>query len=449
MIGVGIAGAGWFAGQHARAIAAVPGVEIRAAVAGKTESTAAFVAEHGGTACGDWRAMLDDKAVDAILVATPHHLHTEIVLAAAQAGKHVLVEKPMAPTLAECEAMIAAATAAGTQLMVGQIMRYSLPCIAAHDFLATGALGRPLVGRSSMVKFWMEHNRRAWHLTPETGGGMMLTAGIHALDRLVWLMGAPVAAVAAMAGHLFHDQAAPDVDLVLLRFAKGALGEVTSVGNRDRTTWNTTELSCEGGTLELGFDHGVRVLRGGKSELLPNSAEPDWMHRALEREWREFEGAITRDSPLTAPGSVGAHLIACIDAACTAARERHEVRGSVTQGLRPWRGPGAAPLAFLAYCAGDAAPTRRSSPVDHQLGAGHVVAGVAGEEQHAVGNLLRLRGDAQRHGGCQSVRVEWRAEAAALPVAALSQMGVTMMPGWTELTRICSPASSSAMDLAR
>ncbi len=325
MIGVGIAGAGWFAGQHARAIAAVPGVEIRAVSARGAESTASFAAEHGGRACGDWRELLDDKGVDAILVATPHHLHTEIVLAAAQAGKHVLVEKPMAPSLDECQAMIRAAEAAGTKLMVGQIMRYCLPCIAAHDFLASGALGRPLVGRSSMVKFWMEHNRRDWHLTPETGGGMMLTAGIHALDRLVWLMGAPVTAVAAMEGHLFHDQPAPDVDLVLLRFAGGGLGEVTSVGNRDRTTWNTTELSCEGGTLELGFDHGVRILRGGTAETLPNASEPDWMLRALEREWHELASAITHNTPLTAPGPVGAHLIACIDAARTAARDRREV----------------------------------------------------------------------------------------------------------------------------
>jgi predicted dehydrogenase len=236
-----------------------------------------------------------------------------------------MVEKPMAPTIGECRAMMQAAAEAGTQLMVGQLMRYVLPCMAAHEYLATGALGRPLFGRSSMVKFWMEVNRRDWHLTPETGGGMLLTAGIHALDRLVWLMNAQVEAVAAMSGHLFHDQPAPDVDLLLLRFAGGAFGEICSVGNRDRTTWNSTELSCEGGTLLLDFDAGVRVVRGGKSEPLPDAAEPDWMLRGLEREWRDLLAAIRDGKRLVAGGPEGSHLIACIEAAQMAARERREV----------------------------------------------------------------------------------------------------------------------------
>lgn len=325
MIGVGIAGAGYFGALHARAIAAVPGVELRAVAAGSPASTAAFAAEHGGRPCADWRDLVADPAVQAVLVATPHHLHTEVAVAAANAGKHVLVEKPMAPTHAECEAIVRAAAAAGTRLLVGQIMRYGLPCIAAQRLLASGALGRPLYGRSSMVKFWMEHNRRDWHLTPETGGGMLLTAGIHALDRLVWLMGAPVASVAAMSGHLFHDQPAADTDLLLLRFAGGALGEVCSVGNRDRTTWNSTEISCEAGTLLLDFDQGVRILRDGKSETLPGSIEPDWMLRALEREWQDLASAIVHGSALTAGGPEGMHLIACIQAAQQAGRERREV----------------------------------------------------------------------------------------------------------------------------
>ena len=325
MIGIGIAGAGYFAALHARAIAAVPDMELVAVSARSEASTAAFAAEHGGTPCADWRTMLDDPRVDAILVAMPHHLHAEVTIAAAQAGKHVMVEKPMAPTLAECQAMMDAASAAGTQLMVGQLMRYVRPCMAAHAYLATGALGRPLFGRSSMVKFWMESNRRDWHLTQETGGGMLLTAGIHALDRLVWLMGAPVEAVSAMSGHLFHDQPAPDVDLLLLRFAGGALGEVSSVGNRDRTTWNSTELSCEGGTLLLDFDAGVRILRGGAAEALPDAIEPDWMLRGLEREWQDMAAAIRTGARLVAGGEEGAHLIACIEAAQVSARDRREV----------------------------------------------------------------------------------------------------------------------------
>jgi predicted dehydrogenase len=176
-----------------------------------------------------------------------------------------------------------------------------------------------------MVKFWMEHNRRDWHLSAATGGGMLFTAGIHALDRLIWLMDAPVEAVAAMSSALFHDHPVADVDLLLLRFAGGGLGEVTSAGNLDRTTWNSTELSCEGGTLLLDFDRGVRLVRGGREEMLPGSTEPDWMLRGVEREWRDMVRAIQGLGAPRVGGAEGAHIIACIAAAQEAARTRREV----------------------------------------------------------------------------------------------------------------------------
>ena len=255
----------------------------------------------------------------------PHHLHAEVAIAAAGAGKHVLVEKPMAPSLAECRAMAHAAERAGTLLLPGQLMRFVLPCLAARDFLATGALGRPMHGRSAMTKRWMEDFRRPWHLRPECGGGMLMTVGIHALDRLVWLMNAEVSAVAAMSGHLFHDQAVPDTDLMLLRFATGELGQVGSVGYRDRTMVDVTELACEGGSLLLDFHHGIRIVREGKTETLPDSSDPDWMLRGIEREGTALEAALRDGTALPVTPPDAAHLIACIEAAGVAASTRREV----------------------------------------------------------------------------------------------------------------------------
>src|SRR5262249_51649233 len=139
------------------------------------------------------------------------------------------------------------------------------------------------------------------------------------------LMGADVESVAAMSGALFHDHPVADVDLLLLRFAGGGLGEVTSGGNLDRTTWNSTELSCEGGTLLLDFDRGVRLVRGGKEEAVPAPIEPDWMLRGVEREWRDMVRAVEGKSPPRVGGAEGAHLIACIEAAQEAAQTRREV----------------------------------------------------------------------------------------------------------------------------
>ena len=101
MLGVGILGAGFFGAFHARAIATVPDVRVVAACAEELALAEAFATEHGGKPFGDWRAMLDDGSVDAVAITAPHHLHCELAVAALEAGKHVLLEKPMALSVAE------------------------------------------------------------------------------------------------------------------------------------------------------------------------------------------------------------------------------------------------------------------------------------------------------------------------------------------------------------
>ena len=325
MIGVGIAGAGYFAAQHVRALAACPDLRLVAVASATPASAAAFAATYGGRPCDDWRRLLEDAAVDVILVATPHHMHAPVAIGAAEAGKHVFVEKPMATTFADCVAMTHAAEMAGVHLLVGHVMRFVRPCLAARDALAAGTIGQPLFGRSAMMKRWMEANRSEWHLSRETGGGMLLTAGIHALDRLTWLMHSPVESVAAMSAHLFHDQTVPDVDALLLRFTGGALGLLASVGYREATMIDNTEIACEEGVLRLDLNDGVRLGQKGKWRLIPGSSEPDWLLRGLEREWLAMRAAIRDGSPVPVGGAEAACLVGCIEAAQQAAALRREI----------------------------------------------------------------------------------------------------------------------------
>ena len=318
MIGVGIAGAGYFAAQHMRALKGLADFRPIAASASSPESTARFATTHGLHACADWRELLDDPAIDVILIATPHHLHAPMAIAAAQAGKHVLVEKPMAPSFDDCVAMARAAEAGGVQLLIAHVMRFIAPCLAAREAIAAGRIGRPLVGRSAMMKRWMEANRQPWHLARETGGGMLLTAGIHALDRLVWLMDAEVERVAAMSAASFHDQPVPDVDLLLLRFAGGGLATLTSAGYRDTTGVNDTEIVGENGILRLDLTRGVEIGQGGQWTSLPGAMEPDWLRHGLAREWQAMRAAIRHGVPPPVGAAEAAALIACITAAETA-----------------------------------------------------------------------------------------------------------------------------------
>lgn len=176
-----------------------------------------------------------------------------------------------------------------------------------------------------MIKLWMESNRRQWHLERKTGGGMLMTAGIHALDRLMWLMGEPVVGVTAMLGASFHAQEADDTALLGLRFANGGIGQVQSVGYRNGAVSFAMELVCERGTIEIDFERGVTIGQDGRRVLVPNSTEPDWMHHAVAREWRAMADAITGGAPPPVSADYARSVVAVIESAYHADRLRREI----------------------------------------------------------------------------------------------------------------------------
>ena len=325
MIGVGILGAGFFGAYHARAIAQARGAHLVAVCAEEQVIADAFAREHGGKPYGDWRAMLDDAAVEAVAITAPHHLHCTLAVAALEAGKHVFLEKPMALSVSQCSRIVDAAARSGAKLMVGQIMHFVTPCMVARDILASGELGRPVTGSSSLLKTWMESNRRDWHLDSATGGGMLMTAGIHALDQLIWLMGGRVSSVSAAVATSFHEQSADDNAMLLLRFDDGRFAQVASVGFRDGGMTYGMDLICERGTLRIDVARGVSIGRDGQWSDVPNSSEPDWMQKAIDREWQAFADAIAGNGEAAVSGAYGRHIVACIEAAMQSSRQRREV----------------------------------------------------------------------------------------------------------------------------
>jgi len=325
MIGIGIIGAGHFGAVHARAMAEVDGVQLVASCREDRAAAEQFAQEHGGSAYSDWRQLLADPKVDAVVIATPHHLHEEIAIGAAEAGKHILLEKPMAPTTRACDAINAAVAKAGVKLMVGHVMHFALPCLRAKAILDSGVIGKPVLGSSWMIKLWMESNRRDWHKNTASGGGMLMTAGIHALDRLVWLMGQDAVGVNALAGTFFHEQQADDSALIGLRFANGGIGQVQSVGYRNGAVGFAMDLVCENGTLRIDFDHGVSIGRDAVWTPVPDSIEPDWMHHAVAREWQAMRDAITGAAPVAVSGAYARQIVGIIEAVHQANAEKREI----------------------------------------------------------------------------------------------------------------------------
>jgi predicted dehydrogenase len=154
---------------------------------------------------------------------------------------------------------------------------------------------------------------------------MPFTAGIHALDRLLAYAGRRATHVSAVVTNAFHDQQADDSALLLLRFDDEAAGQVASIGYREGTMISADELVCESGVLSVDFFKGVTLGRDLHWESVDGSFEEDVAGRALARQWRAFAAAVVDGKRPPVTGDDGLHVVACIEAAFAAQRDRREV----------------------------------------------------------------------------------------------------------------------------
>jgi UDP-N-acetyl-2-amino-2-deoxyglucuronate dehydrogenase len=178
----------------------------------------------------DYQALLRDPEIQLVSVCTPPGTHAEITCAFLRAGKHVLVEKPMAASLAECDEMVRAAEEAQKVLSVVAQNRFRTPMMRLKQVLAAGVAGKVLHAQVDS-HWWRGHSyydlwwRGTW---ASEGGGCTLNHAVHHIDALQWMMGMPTQVQAVMA-NLAHDNAeVEDISLALLRFGDGALAQITS-----------------------------------------------------------------------------------------------------------------------------------------------------------------------------------------------------------------------------
>jgi predicted dehydrogenase len=185
-----------------------------------------FVSQYGGDAYTDYRRILDRQDIDIVTICTPSGMHAEMGIAAAQAGKHVLVEKPIALTLEDADALIAACERAGVALGVVLQNRFNPPMRELRRLIDQGELGRIYLG-SATVRWYrpQSYYEDGWHGTIAMDGGALMNQSIHHIDALQWLMG-DVLSVFSYADTLAHRMEAEDVGVSVLRFRNGALGTV-------------------------------------------------------------------------------------------------------------------------------------------------------------------------------------------------------------------------------
>jgi UDP-N-acetyl-2-amino-2-deoxyglucuronate dehydrogenase len=226
-IGFGIIGCGMIAGFHARAIRDLSGARL-VAVLDRVPAKADRLAETAGCrACYELDDLLGDSQIDVVVVGTPSGTHMEPAVAAARAGKHVIVEKPLEITLRRCDKIIRACSQASVVLSTVFQSRFHPASIEMKRAVDQRRFGRLTLG-DAVVKWYRTqdyYDSGQWRGTWEfDGGGALMNQAIHSVDLLCWLMG-PVAEVRAQTALLAHQRiAVEDVAVATLLFENGALG---------------------------------------------------------------------------------------------------------------------------------------------------------------------------------------------------------------------------------
>jgi predicted dehydrogenase len=274
---VALFGCGWIQDFHARGVLA-HGDELVAVANHREESAREFAERHGiPRVTTDWESLAADPEVDAAIVATPNALHAPQTIALLDAGKHVLVEKPMAPTVAECDAMIAAADRGGARLMVAHCWRFRDEVIAVRDRIAAGDLGEIVKTRGYGVHAgW---GPSGWFTDPAiAGGGALPDMGVHAIDTARFLLGDPgVERVCAAIGTRYGDYRVDDDAILLIGWSQGTNSVVES------GWWHPHKEGMEADTEVYGTGGYTRVFpRAEPSEDYEHCTQPMYTAQVAE-----------------------------------------------------------------------------------------------------------------------------------------------------------------------
>jgi UDP-N-acetyl-2-amino-2-deoxyglucuronate dehydrogenase len=272
-LGFAIVGTGMIARYHAQAIADTPGARLAALCASSPERAAEAAAHFGVAADHRLDAVLARPDVDVVCICTPSGLHAEQAIAAARAGKHVLVEKPLALSLADADAMIATAREAGVLLAVALQRRTDPDFVAVRRAIEGGELGRMTLGTVSVpyVRPQSYYDSAAWRGTwALDGGGALMNQGVHLVDMLLWYMG-DVAEVRAQFDTLAHAIEVEDCVAATLRFASGALGGIVATTAAAPGFPHRVEVYGTGGGVQI---EGEAVVRWETSQGSRAVAQP-------------------------------------------------------------------------------------------------------------------------------------------------------------------------------
>jgi UDP-N-acetyl-2-amino-2-deoxyglucuronate dehydrogenase len=261
-----IIGCGKVGQIHAAALATLPESQFVAVCDAQLSRAQAFAAQYGVMAFDSVPQMLSGPGVEAVMICTPHPLHREPCVQAAKAGVHVLVEKPLAASLADCDAMLAATREGGIKLGVVSQRRLFEPVQRMKAAIDAGKIGRPILGTFSMFSWRDEAYYRSdpWRGKWATeGGGVLVNQSPHQLDLLQWFLG-EIDEVTGCWANLNHPYIeVEDTALAMIRFKSGALASiVTSLSQKPGIYTKVHVHGANGASVGVQTDSGATFVAG-------------------------------------------------------------------------------------------------------------------------------------------------------------------------------------------
>ncbi|MBI1737462.1 MAG: Gfo/Idh/MocA family oxidoreductase [Candidatus Rokubacteria bacterium] len=332
----GLIGYGLWGRHHARAIQGAPGA-VLAAIACRSGATAAAArADFPGVPVHvGYRELLARADVDAVAIVVPNDLHAEIATAALEQGKDVLLEKPLAPTLAACDALIDAERRSGRVLTVGHELRLSTQWGRIKTLIDAGDIGEPMAVVMNLFRFPYRRGSEGWRHEPDRIGSWIMEELVHHFDLALWYFarfGPPASVVAAGNGRhgvsamtenfagvvRFAGDRYAVVTQTLAGFDYDLVVEVTGTAGAIRASW----LGALDRTRQAAFE--LKVLRGGASapESLPVAASGELYE--LEEQVRQVVTAFRERRPLVSAGEARRPVAVCL-AAEQSLREGREI----------------------------------------------------------------------------------------------------------------------------
>ncbi len=283
---VGLIGAGMIGKLRARALALMPGEVQLVAVADPREAQARAVAgDSGARVVSDGKALASDGAIDAVILSTPPRSHVPLGLPCLQAGKHLLVEKPLAATVADCEQLVAAADKAGVRLATGYTLRQSPAALLARRLVDEGAIGevdhvRAFHGHKGGADFgpdWITQ-------VEQTGGGTLMDNGIHMIDLARWFLGDIASFKGYGSNSAWKKPGCEDNGFVLMRDTRGRIASVQGSWTEWRGYGYRMEIFGTRGMIQFSFPPLLLTLHQGEpGHRMKKTRHLFPMYQVLER----------------------------------------------------------------------------------------------------------------------------------------------------------------------